>query len=196
MRLTDSSAELLRDGARRIYEFGRPVGGDGRWMLIVLRVPEQRRELRHRLTTQLAWAGFGSLGGGLWITPHTGREDLIHAEEPAQLLSFKAELGALGATATVIQEAWDLPALRQHYEEFLADFQTDPDPAGDEGAIFAAQTALVHAWRRFPFIDPDLPDDLLPSDWPRPKAYELFKARHERWAPAAQSHFDALAGAA
>jgi phenylacetic acid degradation operon negative regulatory protein len=195
MRLTPSSAELLRDGARRIYEFGRPVGWDGRWMLIVLRVPEQRRELRHRLTTQLAWSGFGSLGGGLWITPHAGREDQIHAEEPAQLLSFRAELGALGDTAKVIQEAWDLPALRQHYEEFLADFAGDPDPASDNGAIFAAQTALVHAWRRFPFIDPDLPDDLLPADWPRPRAYELFHTRHERWAPAAQSHFDALAGA-
>lgn len=194
MRLTDSSAELLRDGAQRIYDFGHPVDWDGRWMLIVLRVPEQRRELRHRLTTQLAWAGFGSLGGGLWITPHAGREDQIQAEEPAQLLSFKAELGALGDTTKVIQEAWDLPALRLHYEQFLADFENDPE-TGNGGAVFAAQTALVHAWRRFPFIDPDLPDGLLPADWPRPRAYELFKARHERWAPAAQSHFDALAGA-
>ena len=193
MRLTGSSTELLADGARRIYEFGRPVEWDGRWTLIVLRVPEQRRELRHRLTTQLAWAGFGSLGGGLWITPHTGREDQIQAEEPAQLLSFKAELGALGDTAKVIQEAWDLPALRRHYEEFLADFESEPD--SDDGVIFAAQTALVHAWRRFPFIDPDLPGDLLPPDWPRPRAFELFHARHERWAPAAQAHFDALAGA-
>ncbi len=194
MRLTPGSAELLRDGADRIYAFGRPVEWDGRWMLVVLRVPEQRRELRHRLTTQLAWAGFGSLGGGLWITPHADREGQIVAEAPAQLLSFRAELGALGDTAKVIQEAWDLPALRQHYEEFLADFAQEPDTS-DDGAVFAAQTALVHAWRRFPFIDPDLPDDLLPHDWPRPHAYALFRARHERWAPAAQSHFDALAGA-
>lgn len=194
MRLTASSTELLADGARRIYGFGRPVAWDGRWVLVVLRVPEPRRELRHRLTTRLAWAGFGSLGGGLWITPHAGREAQIQAEEPAQLLSFNAELGALGDTAKVIQEAWDLPGLRQHYEQFLADFGPDPD-SGDDGAVFASQTALVHAWRRFPFIDPDLPDDLLPPDWPRPRAYELFRTRHERWAPAAQSHFDALAGA-
>ena len=95
----------------------------------------------------------------------------------------------------MIQEAWDLPALRIHYEEFLADFESGPADATDDGAIFAAQTALVHAWRRFPFIDPDLPDSLLPNDWPRRRAYELFHTRHERWAPAAQSHFDALAGA-
>jgi phenylacetic acid degradation operon negative regulatory protein len=191
MKLTPSSAELLRDGAHRIYEFGRPLGWDGRWLLIVLRVPEQRRELRHRLTTQLAWAGFGSLGGGLWITPHVDREASVQPEAPAQLLSFRAELGALGGTARVLEEAWDLPGLREHYDAFLADF-ADPDP-GEPAAVFAAQTALVHAWRRFPFIDPDLPDDLLPHDWPRPRAYELFHSRHERWAPAAQAHFDALA---
>lgn len=51
----------------------------------------------------------------------------------------------------------------------------------------------AHAWRRFPFIDPDLPDDLLPRDWPRRSAYELFSERHDRWAPAAQEHFDSLA---
>src|SRR4051795_6545488 len=122
MRLTASSGELLRDGARRIYGFGAPASWDGRWLLLVLRVPEQRRELRHRLTTQLAWAGFGSLGGGLWITPHVDRETSIHAEEPAQLLTFRAELGALGAPGRVIDEAWDLPALREHYGQFIEDF--------------------------------------------------------------------------
>ena len=122
MRLTARSADLLRDGARRIYGFGGPVAWDGRWLLLVLRVPEPRRELRHRLTTQLAWAGFGSLGGGLWITPHVDREAQVHVEEPAQLLSFRAELGALGGTERVIEEAWDLPALREHYEQFVDDF--------------------------------------------------------------------------
>src|SRR3954447_22047379 len=121
MRLTASSAELLRDGARRISGFGDPASWDGRWLLVVVRVPEQRRELRHRLTTQLAWAGFGSLGNGPWITPHVARETSIHAEEPAQLLSFRAELGALGETPKVIEEAWDLPALREHYEQFIDD---------------------------------------------------------------------------
>jgi phenylacetic acid degradation operon negative regulatory protein len=191
MRLTSSSAELLRDGARRIYGFGAPVSWDGRWLLLVLRVPEPRRELRHKLTTQLAWAGLGSLGGGLWITPHVDREALVHAEEPAQMLSFRAELGALGGTEKVIDEAWDLPALREHYELFISDFAR-LRPRGAASA-FAAQTALVHAWRRFPFIDPDLPDDLLPRDWPRKQAYALFRDRHEKWAPDAQEHFDALA---
>jgi phenylacetic acid degradation operon negative regulatory protein len=191
MRLSAPTAELLRDGARRIYGFGEPAAWDGRWLLLVLRVPEQRRELRHRLTTQLAWAGFGSLGGGLWITPHVDREALVQAVEPAQLLSFRAQLSAFGGTGRVIEEAWNLPVLRESYGQFIADFSR-ARPRGGE-ATFAAQTALVHAWRRFPFVDPDLPEDLLPRDWPRRRAHQLFHERHERWAAAAQAHFDSLA---
>ena len=85
----------------------------------------------------------------------------------------------------MIDEAWDLPALREHYEQFIDDF--DAVVPDGRAAAFAAQTAIVHAWRRFPFIDPDLPDDLLPRDWPRRRAYELFRDRHEAWAPAAQT---------
>jgi phenylacetic acid degradation operon negative regulatory protein len=54
------------------------------------------------------------------------------------------------------------------------------------------QTLLVHAWRRFPFLDPDLPAELLPSDWPRRRAHELFVGRHERWQEAAGSYFSEL----
>src|SRR3954447_21387842 len=74
MRLTAETAAMLRTGAERIYGFGAPSEWDGRWLLVTLRVPEQRRELRHQLRTRLAWAGFGSLGGGLWISPHAERE--------------------------------------------------------------------------------------------------------------------------
>jgi phenylacetic acid degradation operon negative regulatory protein len=54
------------------------------------------------------------------------------------------------------------------------------------------QTLLVHAWRKFPFLDPDLPAELLPSDWPRRRAHELFTGRHAAWAGPAQEWFDSL----
>ena len=62
MTLSDGTAELLSAGAERIYSFGESSQWDGRWLLVVLRVPEHRREVRHQLRTSLAWAGFGSLG--------------------------------------------------------------------------------------------------------------------------------------
>ena len=75
--LTDETREMLSSGAERIYGFGEPHPWDGRWLLVVVRVPEQRRDVRHLIRSQLAWAGFGSLGNGLWISPHVDRESEV-----------------------------------------------------------------------------------------------------------------------
>jgi phenylacetic acid degradation operon negative regulatory protein len=192
--LTPETAEMLRSGARRIYSFGAPWDWDGRWLLVVLRVPEERREVRHAVRTRLAWAGFGSLGGGLWITPHVERErelrDLAGGEAVAEVVSFRAELGGLGDPAKVIADAWDLEAVAEAYRAFVAQFGR-LRPSGPE-AVFRAQTLLVHEWRRFPFLDPDLPDGLLPARWPRRRAHDLFAECHARWHATAQEHFAAL----
>jgi phenylacetic acid degradation operon negative regulatory protein len=194
MHLTDPTASMLRAGAERIYGFGAPWDWDGRWLLVVLRVPEERREVRHRLRTRLAWAGFGSLGGGVWITPHVSHEaelrDVSANGSVAALLSFQAELGALGDPGRVISEAWDLGTIAEHYRQFIADFGR-ARPASDQ-STFRAQTAMVHAWRKFPFLDPDLPADLLPRNWPLRRAHELFHERHARWHAPAQRYFASL----
>src|SRR3954469_15018011 len=100
VHLSAETAEMLRSGAARIYSFGEPWEWDGRWLLVVLRVPEERRDVRHRMRTRLAWAGFGSLGGGLWISPHVERErelaDAGGGDSGAELASFHGGLGALG----------------------------------------------------------------------------------------------------
>ena len=59
---------------------------------------------------------------------------------------------------------------------------------GDRGA----QTMLVHEWRKFPFLDPDLPVDLLPGKWPRQRAREVFRERHDAWGQMAQDYFRSL----
>src|SRR3954470_1952258 len=123
VHLTADTAEMLRSGARRIYTFGAPWEWDGRWLLVVLRVPEERREVRHRVRTRLAWAGLGSLGGGLWITPHVEREaelnDLGGEDAVAELQSFVAELGNLGDPAKLVSEAWDLDGVAERYRDFV-----------------------------------------------------------------------------
>jgi phenylacetic acid degradation operon negative regulatory protein len=194
MRLSDRTAELLRTGAERIYSFGEPWQWDRRWLLVVLRVPEHRREVRHQLRTRLAWTGVGSLGGGVWITPHVEREAELAtaiAEEPvAEATSFVAGFGAIGDPQQLVATAWDLDSVREQYLAFIEDFSR-VRPSSAE-AWFRMQTLLVHAWRRFPFLDPDLPADVLPSDWPRRRAHDLFRSRHDRWAPSAKAHFEAL----
>jgi len=194
MTLSERAAALLRDGARRIYTFGEPWQWDARWLVLVLRVPEERREVRHQLRTRLAWAGLGSLGGGVWLTPHVEREAELAAaikDAPAaEAISFIAGLGSLGDPASVAAVAWDLNGVREQYEAFIDDFAR-VRPAGRE-ACFRMQTLLVHAWRKFPFLDPDLPTDLLPRGWPRRRAHDLFVDRHRRWQAEARAYVEEL----
>ncbi|HEY1595701.1 MAG TPA: PaaX family transcriptional regulator C-terminal domain-containing protein [Thermoleophilaceae bacterium] len=192
--LSPATAELLRSGAERIYGFAEPWDWDGQWLMLVLRVPEARREVRHQLRTQLAWAGLGSLGGGVWLTPHVDREAeleaLVRAEPAAEVVSFHGRIGSMGEPRKVAEAAWDLDAVAELYESFIARFGR-ARPSSPE-ACFRAQTELVHEWRRFPFLDPDLPADLLKRQWPRRRAHDLFRERHERWDAAARDYFEAL----
>ena len=176
MTLADRTAALLTTGAERIYSFGRPWDWDGRWLLVVLRVPEESRAVRHQLRSRLAWTGLGSLGGGVWLTPHVEREDelaaAINDEPAADARSFVARSGTMGDPEQLVADAWDLDGVREQYLAFIDDFSRVR--ALTPEACFRRQTLLVHAWRKFPFLDPDLPAALLPARWPRERAHDLF----------------------
>ncbi len=194
LSLADDTSQLLRTGAQRIYSFGQPWQWDGRWLVVVLRVPEESRAVRHQLRSRLAWAGLGSLGGGVWLTPHVAREaelvSAINDEPAAEATSFVAELGSIGDPEQLVADAWALDRVRGQYAAFIEDFARVR--ALTPEASFRQQTLLVHAWRRFPFLDPDLPAELLPPRWPRERAHALFLDRHRRWATAAAEHFAQL----
>jgi phenylacetic acid degradation operon negative regulatory protein len=194
LSLTDETAELLASGASRIYSFAEPWDWDGRWLVVILRVPEARREVRHQLRARLAWAGLGSMGSGVWLTPHVEREaelrEVVLGAPAADATSFVASLGLFGRPEDVAAAAWDLDAVREHYEAFIEDFAAIRPSSGE--AFFRLQTLLVHAWRKFPFLDPDLPAELLPAGWPRRRAHDLFASRHARWSQPAQDYFASL----
>jgi phenylacetic acid degradation operon negative regulatory protein len=191
---TDHTRAMLSSGAERIYGFGEPRSWDGRWLLVVVRVPEERRDVRHLIRSQLAWAGFGSLGNGLWISPHVDREAevtrIVREESVAELLSFRAQFGGIGDPAKVVADAWELDAVAERYRDFVSRFGRLRVKTPD--AAFRAQTELVHTWRKFPFLDPDLPQEMLPARWPRTRAHHVFVARHADWQRPAQDYFGSL----
>jgi phenylacetic acid degradation operon negative regulatory protein len=194
--LTAAGRSLLTDGASRIYSFGRAQHAwDHTWLVLVVTVPEVKRELRHRLRTQLAWAGFGSPAPGVWITPEAGREAeagqiLDDLRLAGNVMSFRASYGSIGGQESAAALAWDLDAVAGRYEAFISEFAGLLPQPGNETLI--AQTRLVHEWRRFPFLDPQLPGELLPADWSGTRAVRLFHARHAEWAPQAQLRWDQL----
>ncbi len=178
--LTGSFADLLAEGAERIYGFGaEPRRWDGRWLVVMASVPERDRNVRYRMGLELSWAGMGSLGQGLWICPWVDHEpavtELLNRLD-VSAISFRAELGSLGSGSDLVAQAWDLPDLAARYQRFLATTESLSRAAVVAEPVEAA-TALadvVHHWRRFPFLDPDLPHELLPADWPGRAAARRF----------------------
>jgi len=64
---------------------------------------------------------------------------------------------------------------------------------GNPGAAFAAWVRVLTAWRRLPYLDPGLPVELLPADWPAPAAREVFGAARDRLAEPAHDFVTAAA---
>jgi phenylacetic acid degradation operon negative regulatory protein len=192
-RLTASAQKMLTEGAERIYSFAGPAESwDGRWLLVYARIPESDRRARHVVRSRLSWAGFGSLGGGLWISPHPDREDeaigvLREAGVAADAHVFVARRSGLADVRVMVAAAWDLGAIEEQYEGFLEEFGTAA-PAD----VLARQVELVHAWRRFPAIDPALPRELLPPRWSGLEAARLFADRHQRWSVPARQEWKRL----
>jgi phenylacetic acid degradation operon negative regulatory protein len=196
--LSGSARQLLTDGAERIYSFaGSARDWDGRWLLVSVRIPDSDRRARHVVRSQLTWAGFGSLGAGLWISPHTSREAeaagvLRAAGVAGDAQVFVATRSGLGDVRDMVAAAWDLTAVAEQYEHFLAEFgpaQVSQERSGD---VLARQIELVHAWRRFPAIDPVLPRELLPARWSGLEAARLFTDRHAQWSAAARLDWQRL----
>ena len=191
-RLTPSADRLLTEGTERIYGFGAHRDGwDGTWLLVLARTPEAERPARHVLRSRLTWAGFGSPAPGVWISTHVGRLGEVEAALAEAGLSGEAQIfrgaHADGQLPVLVGQAWDLDAVSQLYDEFIAAFAT-ASPADP----LVATIGLVHAWRRFPWTDPDLPTELLPPHWRRPRAAAVFQRRHGQWSPAALTAWQQL----
>jgi phenylacetic acid degradation operon negative regulatory protein len=195
MSVTEGTRERLAEARQRLMAFGAPVEWDGRWLLITFSVPEERRDQRYQIRAQLSWLGFGSLGNGVWISPHVHLEDaamrvLQSGPDPIEGLVFTAEPSRTHDPRQVARTAWDLDELRVRYRDFHRTFSRARPSKPD--AVFAAWIRLITEWRKFPSMDPELPDSLLPGKWPRQSAYEVFWGRHEEWTDLALEYFRAL----
>jgi phenylacetic acid degradation operon negative regulatory protein len=98
--------------------------------------------------------------------------------------------------AALASRAWDLGALDSRYRAFIDEFSSASASAGaDEHEAFRLRTRLVHVFRRFPALDPELPDELMHAPRFRAEAVALFHRLYSALAPGAQRHFDAVTSA-
>jgi len=173
--LTPRAVELLHDGQRRIWETGAVNDRwDGTWTLLCFSLPESWQRQRHGLRSELAWAGFGPLQGGLWLAPgHVGVEQIVSGLGlEAHVRVFRARADELTDVRQMIEDAYDLDGVAARYEEFLHRWEPHVAPEGDP---IAARLTIVAEWLLAIRRDPRLPVQHLPADWPAVRAQTLFR---------------------
>ena len=187
--LTQEAWRILDEGDRRILASRQAARlGDG-WVLAVFSIPEARRDERHRLRSRLVWLGFGTVAPGAWIAPRRQLVE-VRSELTALALNGYVELFEVAAqdlpeARRLVRRAWDLERLAGLYEGFTAKWEpvletwaaaTPPDG----GRAFTDYVRAIADWRRLPFLDPGLPPELLPPDWPGDRASWVYFSLLER----------------
>ncbi|HET7305184.1 MAG TPA: PaaX family transcriptional regulator C-terminal domain-containing protein [Segeticoccus sp.] len=190
-RLNPALEQVFREGDERIFHPRRSRPGD-RWLLAVFSVPEAQRHLRHQIRKILGHHGFGTVGSGLWIAPahvfDVVRRDLDRAGLSGFVEFFAADHLANGDLADKVARWWDLTDLAAHYRGFVDEFAPvrarwqRADPRTEPVDAFADYVPALTAWRRLPYLDPGLPEEYLPTDWPGLTAAQLFLDLHHRLA--------------
>lgn len=197
--LSPRAVSLLDETLRRILSFGtkeaRPWDGD--WTMVAFSVPESQRQLRHSIRTSLRWLGFAALYDGLWCSPWPEQEATLAVLAELRIDSatvMRAKIDARSTTQPI--SAWDLDAVRAEYLEFEARFVPILEDVR-RGALttseaLIARTGVMDSWRNFLGVEPDLPAELLPEDWPRARMRSLFLELYDCLAPVAKARCEQI----
>jgi phenylacetic acid degradation operon negative regulatory protein len=199
--ITDRAETLLAEGDRRIFSLGRDVPPASVWTVVWHDIPESRRMERGRLGRRLRFLGFGTLQDGLWTSPHNRThevspvcDELGIAEHVGIVVGRTA--GSLGPVA-MVRRAWDTEALAARYRAFAERFSAYADGDGmDDREAFVVRTHIVHLFRGFALLDPNLPDELLPDTQSRAEAIATFHSAYRALSEPAQRYFDLAISAA
>lgn len=192
--LSAQAREILAEGDKRIFALPRAGVADG-WLLAVFSVPESERARRHTLRSRLAALGFGTAAPGVWIAP-AHRYELTSAALQrlgldAYVDLFRADYLAFADLTEAVQQWWDLKDLHRSYVDFIAAWAGADRRPGSAAAAFATWVGALTDWRRLPYLDPGLPAELLPPDWPGTRAAQLFRALQDRLSAPARAYLDA-----
>ena len=192
--LTAEGRRRLQEAAERIY-LRRRLAWDGRWRMLTYSFPEDERAARAALRRELAWLGYGSLAPGMWICPWDlgARRDAVLAKHDVSgaVQTFTAALE--GDDQELAASAYDLGELAEVHRHFLDVYESAAPFTGDDRNAFVARIRLVHHWRKFLFLDPGLPDQLLPADWLGDRAADTFLKRYREVETAAWRYWAEVA---
>ncbi|HTU97784.1 MAG TPA: PaaX family transcriptional regulator C-terminal domain-containing protein [Solirubrobacteraceae bacterium] len=164
--LTERATALLAEGDRRIFSFGRTAPGVDLWTVLWHAIPEAQRVRRSRFASRLRFLGFGSVQDATWVAARDREQEVRHLLRQLDIEPYVSVLvGHMSPglpPVALVAEAWRLDDTRDRYEAFLSEYGalrtgrarkrlSDPE-------AFRTRTVLLHRFRGFPSVDPELPE--------------------------------------
>lgn len=191
--LTSAGRRRFEHAYRRIYQEARK-DWEGDWQIVFLSGGDIDGTQRDTLKKELLWEGFGAIAPGVLAHPSADLASLTEILEANgvqdRLVVMRARtIGAIASAPlqALAHECWNLEAIAAHYDEFIARFRPAQRALAharqlDPQQCFVVQSLLLHGFRRVLLRDPQLPEQLMPRDWPgieaRALCRELYRITH------------------
>lgn len=201
--LTEQGRARMEEASKRIYKSAAP-DWDGQWRILVYTIPEEKRHLRDELRKELTWSGFGLLSNSCWITPNPLKEEvnrLINKYDIHDYVSFfQATYSGMRKQKDMVDKCWNLKDVNHQYKRFIEVYREKYNAAKKEledgnmndSDAFVESAMLVHQYRKFLFVDPNLPEELLPAEWLGVTAGDLFTDYYNMLAVPATRFFESV----
>lgn len=181
-RVTERGRRRIDELSPRIY--GPVIEWDGRWRLLTYAIGEARRKRREQLRKELAALGWAQLSPTTWISPSdtiiAAREAALATGTLAAVNLFTSEYRGPLSDRQLLERSWNVEEIAAAYRRFIALYEPrlraerEQSKLSDESA-FAERLWLVHDYRKFAYLDPGLPSELLPAHWPGTSAAAVFR---------------------
>lgn len=175
-RITENSRQRFVQADYKIYSLNQSEW-DLKWDLVLLSSVELENKVI--LKKELEWLGFANIASNVMAYPGCDSSKLqnllFNLQMTDQVVIFKAETlqfwqDSYATIQRMVEINWPIQALHARYETFIRDFreilnQIEGDESLDAIQAFQVRILLIHQYRRILLKDPNLPFELLPSNW-------------------------------
>lgn len=174
-----SEPQLSKKGIDRLYSLlprikRHPVWSGSIW-LVTYDIAEDRKKDREILRKFLVDQGYGKLQDSVYVSAFDPTELVKTAVNNLSIqgeviISRMGESGHIGnmTLSELIASLYPIQSVESSYQQYINTFDKDILPAQASFILLNYLSILK--------IDPQLPKEMLPDDWPGEKAYELTQA--------------------
>lgn len=151
-----------------------------KWLVVIFSIPESDRSTRDRFRRYMQKMGFGNIFKSAWISVSSpGLSEKV--TDKARSLEILNNLVILDCSGTpnenrkIVNNVWNLKSIAKKYTSYISTskniinkIKKSKDPSYEAKKIIFDLAILSGE-------DPNLPEALLPADWPKQKALAIYK---------------------